>query len=101
MKEVEKLKAELVKNLDILAGSVAIRRSKCGKNCVCNNGMKYVCYYLSSKKEGKTKNLYLPPIAVEETRIMTGRHKRVKELLLMIGQYNYEALKERNLTKGR
>ena len=101
MKELERLKTELIVNLDILVGSVVMSRSKCGKNCVCNNGKKHVCYYLSSKKNGQTRNLYLPPGAVEKAGNMTDRYKKVKELLLMIGQCNYEELKNKHLTKGR
>ena len=101
MKKIERLKAKLVENLDFLSGSVVMYRSKCGKNCVCNNGMKHVCHYLSAKKEGRTRNLYLPPGAVDEAKKMTEKHKKIKALLLEIGQLNYETLKERHLTKGR
>ena len=101
MKKLERLKAKVIENLDILCGTVIMRQMKCGKNCTCNNGKKHVCYYLSSKKEGKTKNLYMPPGAVKEAEKMTKRHKQIKALLLEIGQINYEMLKERHLTKGR
>jgi hypothetical protein len=101
MKRIERLKAEVVENLDVLSGSVVMWRSKCGKNCVCNNGMKHVCHYLSSKRDGRTRNLYLPPGAVAEAKKMTARHKKLKALILEIGRLNYEALKEQHLTKGR
>ena len=101
MEKVDKLKAEVIKNLDVLCGSVVMYRKKCGKNCTCNNGNKHECYYLTGKKLGKTKNLYLPPRAVVEAKEMTERHKKVKSLLLEIGAINYENLKEHHLTKGR
>jgi len=101
MKKVDKLKAKVLENLDVLSGSVVMWHSKCGKNCVCNNGMKHVCHYLTFKKDGKTKNLYLPPGAVSEAKKMTARHKKLKAFILEIGQLNYEALKEQYLTKGR
>ncbi len=101
MKKIERLKKELTDNLDLIIGSVVMYRSKCGKNCTCNNGEKHITYYLSSKKEGKTKNLYLPPGAVEEAREMNERYRKVKETLQKISQYNYESLKKRNLTKGK
>ncbi len=100
-RSTENLKAELAENLDILAGSVVTRRAKCGKNCVCNNGEGHITHYLSSKKDGKTRNLYLPPGAVEEAIKMTLRHKAVKRLLLQIAEGNYETLKSRHLTKGK
>lgn len=101
MKKIDRLKKEVMDNLDLIIGSVVMYRSKCGKNCTCNDGKKHVTYYLSSKKEGKTKNLYLPPKAVEEAREMNERHKKVKKTLQEISQCNYENLKKRNLTKGK
>lgn len=101
MGKIDRLKKEVVENLDLIIGSVVMYRSKCGKNCTCNNGEKHITYYLSSKKEGKTKNLYLPPGAVEEAREMNERYRKVKETLQKISQYNYEDLKKRNLTKGK
>lgn len=101
MGELEKLKREVSENLDLLIGSVVMYRSKCGRNCTCNNGAKHVTYYLSTKKEGKTKNLYLPPGAVDEAREMNERHGKIKEALRKISEINYENLKKRNLTKGK
>jgi len=101
MRKLERLKKELNENLDLLIGSVVMYRSKCGKNCTCNNGKKHICHYLSTKKEGKTKNLYLPPSAVEEARAMNERYRNVKEIMQEISQCNYDSLKKRNLTKGR
>ena len=98
---LEALKEELTDNLDLIIGSVVMYRSKCGKNCTCNAGKKHETYYLSSKKNGKTKNLYIPKKAVEEARIMNSRHKRVKNILEEISSINYNILKEKNLTKGK
>jgi hypothetical protein len=91
----------LNENLDMLIGSVIVRYLKCGKNCVCNKGKKHKKYYLSTKEGGKTNNLYLPSDAVKEAEAMSRRYKKVKALLLEISRLNYEALKERHLTKGR
>lgn len=91
----------LNENLDMLIGSVIVRYLKCGKNCVCNKGKKHKKYYLSTKEGGKTNNLYLPPAAVKEAEGMSRRYKKVKTILQEISRLNYEALKERNLTKGR
>lgn len=100
-RKIDRLKKAVVDNLDLIIGSVVMYRSKCGKNCTCNNGEKHITYYLSSKKAGKTKNLYLPPGAVEEAREMNERYRKVKDILQEISQYNYEDLKKRNLTKGK
>ncbi len=37
MERGDRPKTKVVENLDILSGSVVIWRSKCGKNCICNN----------------------------------------------------------------
>ena len=99
--KLNELKSELMDNLDLIIGSVVMYRSKCGKNCICNAGQKHETYYLSSKKNGKTKNLYIPKKAVKTARDMNAKHKRVKEILEEISLINYINLKEKNLTKGK
>jgi predicted transcriptional regulator len=99
-KKREKIR-RLNENLDILIGSEIVNYLKCGKDCTCNKGKKHKKYYLSTKEGGKTNNLYLPPNAVKEAEEMSRRYKKVKTILQEISRLNYEALKERHLTKGR
>ena len=99
-KKREKIR-RLNENLDILIGSVIVNYLKCGKDCTCNKGKKHKKYYLSTKEGGKTNNLYLPPDAVKEAEEMSRRYRKVKTILQEISRINYEALKERHLTKGR
>ena len=99
VKRIQKLTQQLMSNLDFLIGSVVMYRLKCGKDCTCNKGKKHICYYLSTKKEGKTKNLYLPPKAVKEAKKMSQRYKKVKIILEKISQANYEQLKKNHLTR--
>ena len=99
-KKREKIR-RLNENLDILIGSVIVNHLKCGKDCTCNKGKKHKKYYLSTKEGGKTNNLYLPPDAVKEAEEMSRRYRKVKTILQEISRINYEALKERHLTKGR
>ena len=99
-KKREKIR-RLNENLDILIGSVIVNYLKSGKDCTCNKGKKHKKYYLSTKEGGKTNNLYLPPDAVKEAEEMSRRYKKVKTILQEISRLNYEALKERHLTKGR
>ena len=95
----EKLIRELIDNLDFLVGSVVMYRLKCGKNCTCNQGKKHICYYLSTREGGKTKNLYLPKKAVKEAQRMSGQYKKVKSILKKLSQVNYEKLKKEHLTR--
>ena len=97
----KEMRRRLNENLDMLIGSVIVRYLKCGKNCVCNKGKKHKKYYLSTKDGGKTTMLYLPPGAVGEAGQMSRRYKEVKTILQEISRINYEALKERHLTKGK
>jgi len=55
MRKIDRLKKEVTDNLDLIIGSVVMYRSKCGKNCTCNNGEKHITYYLSSKKKARRK----------------------------------------------
>jgi len=86
----EKLIKNLIDNLDSLIGLVVMYRLKRGKNCTCNKGKQHICYYLSVREKGKTKNLYLPPKAVKEAKRIRRQYKKVKTILKEISKTNYE-----------
>ena len=68
---------------------------------MCNNGMGNVCHYLTFKKDGRTKMLYLPTGEEKEAKEMSRRYKRVKEILLKISRLNYEALNLKKAVENR
>lgn len=101
LKQKERLTKHLLQNLDFLVGSVVSYRLKCGKDCQCNEGRRHICFYLSTKKEGKTQNLYLPKEAVPLARQMTHRYKKMKDILGKLSRINYELLKEAHLKRKK
>ena len=97
----EKLVLQLNQNLDFLTGSVVKYRMKCGKNCQCNKGKGHICFYLSIRRQGRTRILYLPKDSIPEARSMVRRYKKVKEILRKISKINYESLKETHLKRKK
>ena len=90
MKRIESLKtlsenrkAEIVRNLDLLAGSIAKSPSMTG-------------YSLTTKRNGKTVTVYVRKEILSKARAMTERHKKVKALLLDLSKVNWEILQKEN-----
>lgn len=94
-KRKRELKSRLLKHLDFLRGSVVAYRLKCGKHCQCNAGQKHLCFYLSVRTAGKTRNRYLSKDTVDSARRMTREHQKVKQLLDQIADVNYQLLRAR------
>ena len=82
-KRRENLKEEVVRNLDLLAGSIAKSPSMTG-------------YTLTTKKNGKTVTLYVRKEILSAAQAMTKRHKKVKALLLDLSRVNWEILRMEN-----
>ncbi len=76
----ERLKREIYKNLDFLAGSITTQGPSGG-------------FILTHKEKGKTKSKYIRAGMVDDVRIMTKRHKRLKGLLKDLADVNWEILK--------
>ena len=82
-KRRENLKEEVVRNLGLLAGSIAKSPSMTG-------------YTLTTKKNGKTVTLYVRKEILSAAQAMTKRHKKVKALLLDLSKVNWEILRMEN-----
>ncbi len=80
----ERLRKEVVANLDFLIGSVTAQGARGG-------------FSLTTAKDGRTRTKYIRTNAVDEVRTMTERHRRLKQLLKEISDVNWELLK----AKGR
>jgi hypothetical protein len=80
----ERLRKEVLANLDFLIGSVTAQGARGG-------------FSLTTAKDGRTRTKYIRTNAVDEVRGMTERHRRLKELLKEISDVNWELLK----AKGR
>ncbi len=82
----ERLKREIVSNLDILTGSVTTQGSTGG-------------YILTDKVKGKTKSRYIRVGMVDQVRKMTRRHKKLKSLIKELADVNWELLKAQTGSK--
>lgn len=76
----ERLKREVLANLDFLIGSVTSQGARGGFN-------------LTSAEQGKTRTRYIRQGHVEEVRSMIEQHRKLKELLKELGEVNWEILK--------
>jgi hypothetical protein len=95
----DKLVKQLLDHLDCLMGSVVSSRLKCSKHCTCNKGKKHLKYFLSTKRNGKTWNQYIPPKAVAPARRMTRNYRNIQNILKKISQENFKQLKKQYLTR--
>lgn len=76
----ERLKREVFANLDFLSGSVTSQGATGG-------------FILTHKEKGKTKSKYIRVGMVDDVRVMTARHKKLKGLLKELADVNWEILK--------
>jgi len=76
----ERLKREICGSLDFLSGSVTSQGSTGG-------------LILTHKEKGKTKSKYIRVGMVDEVRVMTERHKKLKIILKELADVNWEILK--------
>lgn len=92
-KRKKALIGRLQEHLDFLIGSVVTYQLKCSKHCQCNRGKGHKGFYLSTKQDGKTRNLWLPKHVVKEARRMSRSYARLKQILRDLSQVNYELLR--------
>jgi hypothetical protein len=78
----ERLKREVLNNLDFLVGSITSQGVRGGFN-------------LTSGEKGKTRSRYIRRAQLEEVRAMIERHRKLKELLKELSGVNWELLKVR------
>ncbi len=74
------LKEQIGENLDLIIGSV-----------VRSPAMMY--HSLTTKVEGKTVTRYIRKGLVPKVKIMTQRHKKVRELIQRLSKVNWDLLK--------
>jgi hypothetical protein len=76
----ERLRNEILGNLDFLIGSVTTQGVRGGWN-------------LTSAEKGKTRTKYIRTGMVKEVEVMIERHRRLKELLKELSEVNWALLK--------
>lgn len=79
----ERLKREVLANLNFLFGSVTTQGPRGGFN-------------LTTGEKGKTRTRYIRRGQLEEVRVRIERHRKLKELLKEISDVNWELLKAKD-----
>lgn len=100
-KAQDRLRREIMANLDFLEGSLVLYRLKCGPHCTCNDGNRHPKWFLSTKDKGRTKNYYIPVAAVTQAQAMHRRYKRFLTLVKKLSRANYQALVAAGKSSGR
>ena len=84
---------KLVNSKSLLRASVTIRKVTCGKpNCRCAKGDKHLAVYITSRKDGKSKQLFIPKKKEEEVRRMVEDYHKVLELINELSELYWEKL---------
>lgn len=101
------LRGRLIRSLgalrEMLPGSFAERRRKCGKpNCHCADGKQlHLVFQISVLVDGKLKTFHIPAEFAEEARGKVEMHKRFQEAAAMIGNINLRRFLKRKAEKGK
>jgi len=80
---------------DFVRGSVVVLRRPCTRdNCrLCREGKRHPATYLSMKKKGRTRLVYLTKERVAQARKMVREWKRLDKLLREMSDTNAEILR--------
>jgi hypothetical protein len=74
--------AKLVHSAPILRGSITIRKVTCGNpNCRCAKGKKHLAMYITSQKDGKVRQRFVPKDKEEEVRRWVANYHKVCDLV--------------------
>ncbi len=84
----------------LLQGTMTRIAVTCGNpNCRCARGEKHHSHILTKKVSGKTKSLYIPVDKVEEVGKWIEEHRRAKQLLREISEFNEKIIRAHVSTK--
>ena len=83
--------AKLVSSAPIIRATVSVRRVTCGKpNCRCAAGERHLAVYITSRKSGARRQLFIPKEKEEEVRSWVSNYHRVRELLDELSELFWE-----------
>jgi predicted Zn-dependent protease len=83
--------AKLIHYAPIMRATVSVRRVTCGKpNCRCAAGERHLAVYITSRKGGARRQLFIPREKEEEVRSWVGNYHRVCELLDELSELFWE-----------
>lgn len=88
--------AKLVHEEPVLRGTVSVRRVTCGKaGCRCAQGERHLALFLSSSREGKTRQIFIPSELEGEIRQWVANYRQARDLLEAVSESALERLNAR------
>lgn len=94
--------AKLTHESEYIRGNLVTMARVCGNpNCKCARGEKHVSLYLSIKKGGKQKMIYIPRDWEDTVKRWVKRYHRIKYLLEKVSEINRDRLVKRKRKKRR
>jgi len=103
---LERSRASLLRRLasagPVLAASLVEVAVRCGRpGCHCASGGGHPSFYLTLKREGKTRTFYVPRNQLQEVRQWVAEHQRIKTILRQVSDLSLRLLKSRSLRSRR
>ena len=94
--------AKLIHEEPVLRGTLSVRRVTCGKaGCRCIQGQKHLALFLSSSREGTTRQIFIPAELETEIRQWVDNYHQVRDLLEAVSELALERLNGRKQEKQR
>jgi len=97
-REIRSNLAQKVACKEFVRGSISLRKDVCGNpNCKCAKGERHLCLYLSQRKRGKPKQLYIPWKLEKQAKEWTREYIGIKQLLEKISDIYLKKIKNREV----
>jgi len=94
--------AKLIHEEPVLRGTLSVRHVTCGKpRCRCTQGRKHPALFLSSSREGKTRQVFIPAELETQIRQWVDNYRQVRDLLEAVSESALERLNGRKQEKHR
>jgi hypothetical protein len=94
--------AKLIHEEPVLRGTLSVRHVTCGKaGCRCTQGQKHLALFLSSSREGKTRQVFIPAELETQIRQWVDNYHQVRDLLEAVSESALERLNGRKQEKHR
>lgn len=88
--------AKLIHEEPMLRGTLSLRHVTCGKaGCRCTQGQKHLALFLSSSREGKTRQVFIPAELETQIRQWVDNYHQVRDLLEAVSESALERLNDR------
>jgi hypothetical protein len=86
--------AKLVHSAPMLRGSITIRKVTCGNpNCRCAKGQKHPAMYITSQKDGRIRQRFVPKDKEDDVRLWVANYRKVCDLVDELSNLFWERVK--------